>query len=133
MNNSLKLISTLTHPIRWVDLDAYGHVNNSKYFDYMSEARIVLFDDAFLASKIHYVVAETHCIYKKSFHYPGNIIIKQYLKELGHASMVFYYVFYLEGDTTQTIYAECTTKIVCVDPHADKIVRLPDSIYAKLK
>lgn len=32
------------HPlvVRWSDLDAYGHVNNVKFFDYVQEARIVL-------------------------------------------------------------------------------------------
>jgi acyl-CoA thioester hydrolase len=32
------------HPVavRWSDLDAYGHVNNVKFFDYVQEARIAL-------------------------------------------------------------------------------------------
>jgi acyl-CoA thioester hydrolase len=33
-------------PVRWSDLDSYGHVNNVKYFDYLQEARIHLFDEA---------------------------------------------------------------------------------------
>lgn len=28
--------------VRWSDLDAYGHVNNVKYFDYVQEARIAM-------------------------------------------------------------------------------------------
>ena len=28
--------------VRWSDLDAYGHVNNVKYYDYVQEARIAL-------------------------------------------------------------------------------------------
>ncbi len=36
-----KLINQIKIPIRWVDLDAYAHVNNARYFDYMSEARAV--------------------------------------------------------------------------------------------
>lgn len=27
-------------PVRWTDLDAYGHVNNAKVFDYVQQARI---------------------------------------------------------------------------------------------
>ena len=26
--------------VRWSDVDAYGHVNNVKYFEYFQEARI---------------------------------------------------------------------------------------------
>ena len=29
-------------PVRWSDLDSYGHVNNVKYYDYVQEARIAL-------------------------------------------------------------------------------------------
>ncbi len=28
--------------VRWSDLDSYGHVNNTRYFDYVAEARLVL-------------------------------------------------------------------------------------------
>jgi acyl-CoA thioester hydrolase len=27
--------------MRWGDLDAYGHVNNVRFFDYFQEARII--------------------------------------------------------------------------------------------
>ena len=33
-------------PIRWSDLDSYGHANNVKFFDYLQEARIQLFTRA---------------------------------------------------------------------------------------
>lgn len=29
-------------PVRWSDLDAYGHVNNVKFYDYVQQARIAL-------------------------------------------------------------------------------------------
>ena len=31
-------------PVRWSDLDAYGHVNNVKFYDYVQQARIALID-----------------------------------------------------------------------------------------
>lgn len=132
MANNSKLISTLNIPIRWVDLDAYGHVNNAKYFDYMSEARIALFGETFTESKLHFVVAETNCIYKKSFHYPNTIVLQQFLKEIGRTYMVFYYEFYIAGDASKTVYAECTTKIVCFDPQTKRIVRIPAEMAVKL-
>jgi len=33
--------------VRWSDLDAYGHVNNVKYYDYIQEARIALVTERF--------------------------------------------------------------------------------------
>ena len=37
-----KLVHTLHMPIRWGDMDAMGHVNNTLYFRYLEIARIDL-------------------------------------------------------------------------------------------
>ncbi|MDX1819094.1 MAG: acyl-CoA thioesterase, partial [Marinobacter sp.] len=34
------LVSTITMPLRWGDMDAYGHANNTVYFRFFEEARI---------------------------------------------------------------------------------------------
>ena len=34
------LVHTSRQPIRWGDMDALGHVNNTVYFRYMEQARI---------------------------------------------------------------------------------------------
>ena len=34
------LVSTLSMPLRWGDMDAYGHANNTVYFRFFEEARI---------------------------------------------------------------------------------------------
>ena len=132
MTNLTKFIGTIEIPIRWLDLDAYGHVNNANYLNYTSEARIIFFNEFFAEAKFHFVVAETHCLYKKPLHHPNTIILKQYLKELGRTYMVFYYAFYLAGDVAEELYAECTTKVVCVEPHTHRIMRIPDALIEKL-
>ncbi|MDN5725576.1 MAG: thioesterase family protein [Propionibacteriales bacterium] len=35
-----KTVVRVPCPVRWSDLDSYGHVNNVKFFDYVQEARI---------------------------------------------------------------------------------------------
>ena len=37
------LVHTTTQSIRWGDMDALGHVNNTVYFRYMEQARIEWF------------------------------------------------------------------------------------------
>ena len=39
MEKTLKLLSTLDFPLRWVDMDSYRHVSQTRYFDAMTEAR----------------------------------------------------------------------------------------------
>ena len=40
MQSARKLVQTCLIPIRWGDMDAYGHVNNTVYFRYMEQARV---------------------------------------------------------------------------------------------
>ena len=37
MEHKKKLIHVTRMPIRWGDMDAYGHVNNTVYFRYMEQ------------------------------------------------------------------------------------------------
>ena len=34
------LLITSRMPVRWGDMDAYGHVNNTVYFRYMEQVRV---------------------------------------------------------------------------------------------
>ncbi|MER6567039.1 thioesterase family protein [Streptomyces sp. NPDC001093] len=36
---------TYSLPLRWADADAYGHVNNAKFLQYMEEARTRMFQE----------------------------------------------------------------------------------------
>jgi acyl-CoA thioester hydrolase len=39
--------TTVEVPIRWSDMDAYGHVNNVQYLRYLEEARVYAFQEWF--------------------------------------------------------------------------------------
>ena len=39
------LVHSLRYPVRWGDMDAYGHVNNTLYFLYVQEARFAMLID----------------------------------------------------------------------------------------
>ena len=43
--------------VRWADMDAYGHVNNAVYLNYLEEARDRLADALFGADAYDFVVA----------------------------------------------------------------------------
>ena len=40
MASARKLVHSVSVRIRWGDMDAQGHVNNTVYFQYMEQARI---------------------------------------------------------------------------------------------
>ena len=40
MTDSRHLVQSTRQSIRWGDMDAFGHVNNTVYFRYMEQARL---------------------------------------------------------------------------------------------
>src|SRR5690606_37673593 len=69
-----KLVHTEIIPLRWGDMDAMGHVNNTVYFRFMEQARIGWFDalvpeaDAWKNTGI--VIATTTCNFRRPMTYP---------------------------------------------------------------
>src|SRR5438067_319806 len=72
-----KLVHVERIAIRWGDMDAMGHVNNTVYFRYMEQARISWFDallprgEAWKATGI--VIANATCNFKRAINYPGTV------------------------------------------------------------
>lgn len=125
------LLSTHIIPIRWVDMDAYNHVNNARYFDYMAEARVQYFHQAMLDKSVQYVLVHVECDFKKPLVYPKNILIKQYFSGMTRTTFTFQHTFHDEKDET-TIYAAGKSVIVCVDTQTYKPVCVPENVKTLL-
>jgi acyl-CoA thioester hydrolase len=67
-------------PVRWGDMDARGHVNNTLYFRYFESSRIALFRDLNLYEeptqvKIGPILSFQSCNYKAPLTYPDTIYV----------------------------------------------------------
>ena len=61
-------LTSLTMPVRWRDLDAFNHVNNSTYLTYLEEARLHWFgqiDGPWFTATDAPVVAAVHANYRR--------------------------------------------------------------------
>ncbi|HEX6401184.1 MAG TPA: thioesterase family protein [Actinomycetota bacterium] len=58
------MASEVTIPIRWRDVDAYGHVNNAVFLNYLEEARDRLVTDLFGERAWDFVVARVAIDYR---------------------------------------------------------------------
>ena len=84
-----KLVYEMTIPIRWGDMDAMGHINNTVYFRYMETARIDWFTSMdFVANPAGegLVIVNAFCNFIRQFEYPGDILIKTYVSNAGRTS-----------------------------------------------
>ena len=55
---------TVEIPIRWIDLDALGHVNNAVYLNYLEEARDRLLESCLGAEYANIVIARVEIDYR---------------------------------------------------------------------
>jgi len=122
-------------PIRWGDMDAMGHVNNTVYFRFMEQARISWFDrlvpeaDAWHATGI--VIANASCNYRRAMTYPGTVEVKLFVGPAGGASVQTTYELRVDGDPTS--YADGAATVVFIDMGTQKSKRIPEDIRARLE
>lgn len=122
----------MTVPIRWGDMDAMGHVNNTVYFRYMETVRLEwLYRVAEIQgpSGVGPVIVNAFCNFVRQLKYPGDARVKHYVANPGRSSFdTFLTIERL--DQPGVLYASGGAKTVWVDYAAERSVALPDSIRA---
>ncbi|MGN6090497.1 MAG: acyl-CoA thioesterase [Actinomycetales bacterium] len=106
-------------PMRWSDMDAYGHVNNVRFLTYLEEARIDMFNE--LAELNEHanlvgtgvVVARHEINYKRPLiHRNAPIPIDTWVTDVGGASFDLSYEVH---DEDGTVYATAASIMVPYD------------------
>ena len=118
-------------PVRWGDMDAYGHVNNTLYFRYFEEARFMwmLEKGIPLKSDTHPVVVTIGCTFLRPIFHPETLRIDVYLSEQGRSSFMVTYKVYTSSQPDVPA-AEGYSKVVWVSSTDGKSVPLPDPVRA---
>jgi len=121
-------------PIRWGDMDAMGHVNNTIYFRYMEQARISWFerlvpeDQAWQSTGI--VIVNASCNYKRPITYPGTVEVRVMAGPPGGSSVPTFYELRVDADPVP--YADGAAVVVFVDMKTQKPARIPEGIRQRL-
>ena len=129
------LVHTSRQPIRWGDMDALGHVNNTVYFRYFEQARIEwIYGVERAVDRQAYdgsgpVIVNASCTFLEPLVYPGDVEVRMFLGDLGRTSVVSYY----ELAMNDKLYAEGAAKIVWIDLASGRSIPLPDAIAAPLR
>ncbi len=132
-----RLVHTMRMPIRWGDMDAMGHVNNTIYFRYFETARIAWFDQIDCAPDAGGqgpVIISANCSFLKQLTYPGEIEVRTLVGPPGCSSFGMTHEIRLVGADGEpgALHAEGGAKVVWVDFPAQKSVPLPEPIRALL-
>ena len=132
-----RLVHTMRMPIRWGDMDAMGHVNNTVYFRYFETARIAWFDQIACAPDPGGegpVIVNAHCSFLKQLKYPGDIEVTTLVGPPGRSSFEMMHEIRVVGPDGEigALHAEGGAKVVWVNFPAEKSVPLPQKIAALL-
>jgi len=124
------LLTSVPISIRWRDLDALGHVNNSSFLTYLEEARLVWLasiqgpwqTDAYMP-----VLAACNVNYRRQLEWPGNIIVELFCTRVGNTSITIGHRIIAATDSSQ-LYADGDAVIVWVEPKSGRSIALPEII-----
>jgi acyl-CoA thioester hydrolase len=120
---------------RWMDNDAYGHINNVIYYAWFDTAvNRFLVDNELLDYQndtVHGIVIESKCTYLKEFTYPDVAQAGLKLQRLGNTSVAYDIGLFHVGDDDAAALGYLVH--VYVDTQTRQPVRVPDTIRAGIE
>ena len=133
MEHKKKLIHITKMPIRWGDMDAYRHVNNTMYFQYMEQVRVEFLETigySIVPKGKAPVIINASCTFLLPLTYPGVVEVRMYCGTPGNSSIPSSYEIRLQGQ--DVLYATGDAKIVWTEMATGKSVPIPDPLRVLL-
>jgi acyl-CoA thioester hydrolase len=118
-------------PVRWGDMDAYQHVNNTVYFRYMEQCRLEWF--AKLGFKtvdedIVPILVEANCRFIRAITHPATVRVTIRVTDIGAKIVETVHDLFVEDE----LYATGVCKLLWMSRSANKGIPLPDSVRTRL-
>ncbi|MGW0229467.1 acyl-CoA thioesterase [Actinopolymorpha singaporensis] len=122
-------------PLRWSDMDAYGHVNNVVYLRYLEEARVAMFFEGARTAGVstfegELVVVRHEIDYRRPLVFgPEPIVVETWVTDIRNSSCSLRY----EVRNDDLVYAEARSVLAAYDAKAGHARRLTDPERAWLE
>jgi acyl-CoA thioester hydrolase len=129
-----KLVHEMLMPLRWGDMDAMGHINNTLYFRYMEVCRLDWIFKQGVSTRLEGqgpVIINAFCNFLRQLEYPGDIRVTMYVAQPGRSSFETYHTIE-RTDEPGVVYAEGGARTVWTDYAAKKSAPMPDWFRARL-
>jgi acyl-CoA thioester hydrolase len=123
-----KLVCEMTMPIRWGDMDAMGHVNNTLYFRYLETVRIDWMHSIGAQPDPQGdgpVIVNAFCNFYKQLQYPGDVRVKMYVSDPARTTFESWGTME-RTDQPGVICAAGGATLIWVNFPSQKAVALPD-------
>jgi acyl-CoA thioester hydrolase len=122
-------------PIAWGDMDAFNHVNNTRFFRYFETARIKYFEKAgFIETmekhSIGPILANISAKFIKPLFYPDTVTVGTRVTSIEPTEFIMEYII---ESKSKGIAALGESKIVVYDYKSSKRAALPDAVRNKIR
>ena len=116
--------------VRWRDLDAFNHVNNSVFLTYLEEARLLWLKNVpgpWFDAHAMPVLAASQLNYRRPIEWPAQLHVELRCTRVGGSSLTLAHRI-LDADDTGCLYCDGEVTLVWVDPSNGRSVPLPQAI-----
>ena len=124
-----KLLHRLPIELRWRDLDAFNHVNNSNFMTYLEEARIRWFDslgEPWLTDEVAPLLAAVQMNYRVPIPYPARVVVELSGNRVGNTSVTLGHR--IASEDGSIVYADGHVVMVWIDRASGRPTALPDVV-----
>lgn len=121
-------------PVRWGDLDAFNHVNNTLFLRYVEEARIRYFDqlgDGWLTEDSGPVIVNINCNFRREIRYPATVRVSTTARQASDKRLVMSHRLVDAADPDR-LYGDAEVTALWVDATAGRSIPLPQAVIAAL-
>lgn len=116
--------------VRWRDLDAFNHVNNSKYLSYLEEARLrwmLSVPGQGLDDHVAPVVAAANLNYRRPIEWPAEVEIELFVERLGNTSVTIGHRI-VDAHDESVLYCDGHVVMVWIDRGTGRAAQLPEAV-----
>jgi acyl-CoA thioester hydrolase len=121
--------------VRWGDLDALGHVNNTLFFRYFESARVAYLEKIGFSldptQRVGPILGSTECRFRRPLRYPDRLKVGAKVATLSEDRFTMEYAVWSE--TQATVAGQGTAIIVAYDYVERRKTGVPDAIRDALK
>jgi len=122
-------------PVLWGDMDAFGHVNNTRFIRWFETARIAHFSRVGItttqAEGVAPILAHVSCDYLAPVEFPAEILAAARVSRIGRTSFHQEYAVAM-SDAPDRLVAKGTGVIVMYDYSSGHKVPIPDDLRARI-
>lgn len=122
-------------PVKWGDMDAMQHVNNTMFFRYFESARILYFAKMNVLKFIKQsgmgpILASTNCVFKAPLSFPDKIYAGAKVSEIRDDGFTMKYI--IVSDLLKKVAAEGVGEIVYFNYRENKKGNMPEGVIRRI-